>query len=102
MVTCSEKDKNSVDAKREPVLLIEVLSASTQREDTGKKLDAYYTITSLQAYIIIDPMEVWVRLHERVNGKWEMRPLYTELNSKLHIESLGLAITMADLYRFVL
>lgn len=102
MVTCSDRDKHSIDAMHEPALLVEVLSTSTQREDTGKKLDAYLTIASLQAYIIVDPIEVWIRVYERIDGKWGMQPLYTSITSQIYIKSLELSFPLSRIYLYVL
>jgi Uma2 family endonuclease len=58
LVTCSDRDKADNMSKRDPVLLVEVLSPATALQDLGSKLDAYREIPSLQAYLIINPAEV--------------------------------------------
>jgi Uma2 family endonuclease len=71
MVTCSERDKTPGDAKRDPLLLVEALSASSAFVDLMDKVKAYKTIPSLRAYLIVKPDKVWVRAYQRDgDGAW--------------------------------
>lgn len=58
MVTCSERDKQANRIMRDPVILMEVLSQSTENKDLGKKVALYQRIPTLQSYIIVDRMNV--------------------------------------------
>jgi len=103
LVTCSQRDKESKDAKRDAVVLVEVLSPSTAMQDFAAKADSYRKIDTLKAYLIINPAEVWARLYERDGqmGNWLPDRALTNLHESFSIQSLGLLIPMADLYRFV-
>lgn len=103
MATCSERDKSAKEGAMDPVILVEVLSPATAMEDLASKADVYRTIPSLQAYLIVNPTQIWVRVYERGNGgEWLPDVAHTELSSSFTIGSLELTIYLADLYRFVL
>ncbi len=103
VATCSEGDKNAKEGVREPIVLVEVLSPSTAMQDLAVKADSYRKINSLQAYFIVNPGEVWVRLYERDHktNQWLPDRALTDLQFSFSIESLGLILSMADLYQFV-
>jgi Uma2 family endonuclease len=49
----------------DPLIVVEVLSPSTSRHDTGTKLSGYFQIASVQHYLIIDPVRNRVIHHRR-------------------------------------
>ena len=55
MVTCSDADRASPLVKREPVLVVEVLSLSTAAYDRGAKFGHYRRLPSLREFALIDP-----------------------------------------------
>jgi Uma2 family endonuclease len=55
MVTCSATDAANRLIKREPVLVVDVLSPSTAAYDRGEKFAAYRTLPTLAEYVLIDP-----------------------------------------------
>jgi Uma2 family endonuclease len=54
-VTCSPADLATEQIFREPTLVIEVLSPSTQAYDRSKKFALYRRLPSLREYILVDP-----------------------------------------------
>jgi Uma2 family endonuclease len=48
----------------DPVIVVEVLSPSTSRHDTGTKLAGYFRVASVQHYLIVDPVRS-VLIHHR-------------------------------------
>ncbi len=54
VVTCSPRDVQDPLIKREPTLIVEVLSPSTAAYDRGGKFSAYRQLASLQEYVLID------------------------------------------------
>ncbi len=102
MATCSERDLRSESTIQDPVVLVEVLSPGTAMQDFGPKTDAYRKIVSLQAYLIVNPQEVWVRVYERnAGGDWLPDRSYTNRSETFTLTTLNLQISLADLYRFV-
>jgi Uma2 family endonuclease len=102
MVTCSERDKTDPMRKRDPVILVEVLSPGTAMQDLGAKLDAYRRIDSLQAYLIVNPAEVWVRVYHRdAAGHWPSDQVYALLEDTIRLDASGLTLPLREVYRFV-
>ena len=54
LVTCSDADRDSPLVKREPTLLVEVLSPSTAAYDRGDKFAHYRHLESLKELALID------------------------------------------------
>jgi Uma2 family endonuclease len=100
MATCAESILSFEIT--EPVILVEVLSPSTAMTDLAEKADSYRKIKSLQAYLIINPNEIWVRVYERSKqGEWIADVSYQQSNATIHL-AMGLTVSVADLYRFVI
>jgi Uma2 family endonuclease len=97
MVAC--KVNLSDKAVSNPILLVEVLSESTLKRDLGSKLDAYQTIPGLQAYLIVDQAECWVRLYVKEENTWITTPLYTLIEETIEIPALQLQLPVAEIYQ---
>jgi Uma2 family endonuclease len=98
MVTCSQLDKQSPLIMREPIIVVEVLSDSTENKDLKEKADIYLAVESLQAYIIVDQKECWLRVYERgTDGKWLPHVAFTDINETLVLNS-GFQISLQSLY----
>jgi Uma2 family endonuclease len=52
-----------------PVILVEVLSPSNERSDTGEKLAEYFTLASVRHYLIVNPIRRLVIHHERTDSE---------------------------------
>ena len=90
MVTCDENDLRADMLIRSPLLIVEVLSASTAAYDRGNKFAAYRQIASLREYILIDPEAQIVDGFRRAqDGTWtvaEFRPSAPVAFASLEIE----------------
>ena len=60
------------DALVNPVVLVEVLSDSTEGYDRGMKAAHYRRIPSVQAYVLVSQREPLVELYRRRNDRWEL------------------------------
>ena len=89
-----------------PILVVEVLSKSTQKYDrTGKRnaarFDKYKTLESFKEYVMIRQdicyAEVWYR--ERP-GLWH-ETIITNIDGKLPLQSLGVEVSMKRIYKNV-
>ncbi|WP_024329025.1 Uma2 family endonuclease [Thioalkalivibrio sp. ALR17-21] len=65
MVTCDPQDRGREQYKQAPLLVVEVLSPSTEAFDRGAKFAAYRSLASLQEYLMIDPASGAVELYRR-------------------------------------
>lgn len=74
MVTCSATDTDPL-VKREPVLVVEVLSPSTAAFDRGDKFAAYRTLASLREVLLADPATRRCDLYRKGDdGLWVLHP----------------------------
>ncbi|HFC91225.1 MAG TPA: Uma2 family endonuclease [Leucothrix mucor] len=97
MVACSENTGDQY-SRTDPLLIIEVLSPSTERTDLHEKLTNYTSIESLLEYIIVSQSTPYVRLFRRRNN-WEVEAYYAD--DTLTLESIGLKIKVEQIYRRV-
>jgi Uma2 family endonuclease len=51
-----------------PSILVEVLSPSNERSDTGEKLEEYFSLPTVQHYLIVNPERKSVIHHRRMDG----------------------------------
>ncbi len=70
-VTCDARDRAEDTYKRNPLLVVEVLSDSTAGYDRGNKFAVYRKIESLREYVIIDPVSFTEDCFRRdATGHW--------------------------------
>jgi Uma2 family endonuclease len=80
------------------VLIVEVLSDSTERRDREKKLSLYKRIETLREYVIISQKDVLVEQYVRQGDLWP-RSEVTNLEGSIVLASVGLEIPLRRLYR---
>lgn len=95
-VTCEPTDDDS-HVVRHPKLIIEVLSPSTSRNDRGEKLASYKRIPSVEEIMHIE--QDWPEIFiVRRSDRWK-KHLYTQLDSLVHLESIGLSVPVSAFYQ---
>jgi Uma2 family endonuclease len=99
-VTCGEADRADPLVKREPKLIVEVLSKSTAAYDRGDKFANYRQIPTLKEYALIDPdrriADVF-RLGQ--DGLWVLHPLTLQnATDTLNFASVNIALTAAEVF----
>lgn len=80
-----------------PVVLVEVLSPSTEDYDRGEKLSHYKRIASLREVILVAHDERRIELWRRVNERWTS--FTVREGERIALESVGVEIEVADVYR---
>lgn len=97
LVTCSDADRASRLVKREPTLLVEVLSPSTASYDRGQKFALYRQLDSLQEYAVIDIAERNVDVYRKgADGLWVLHPFAR--GEAVVLGSVGLSISSDALF----
>ena len=96
MVTCDPQDTEKY-YKTAPCLIIEVLSPSTEDIDRREKRLNYQSLPSLQEHVLVYQTEMKVEVY-RLNdeGYWLKKLLGKD--DILELSSVGLTLTMADIY----
>src|SRR3954471_15239905 len=85
-------------APRNPLLLLEVTSDSSEEYDTGSKLEAYQTIPTLREVVLVSHRERRITIHRRdPAGAWTMRVAIA--GGRVTVESLGAELTVDAVYR---
>lgn len=77
-----------------PVILVEVLSPSTKKRDHGVKLEDYFTLPSLEHYLIVDPDRARLVHHKRGAGNCVEPHIVT--GPRLHLDPPGLDVDLAE------
>ncbi|HAN75345.1 MAG TPA: hypothetical protein DCQ51_19970 [Planktothrix sp. UBA8407] len=99
LVTCNPQDDHRY-FKTQPNLIIEVLSESTETTDRREKLINYQTLESLKEYVLISQDQIQVEVYRQdIEGNWTVQILGQQDN--LNLESVGLTLTMAQVYEDV-
>jgi len=89
-----DEDANSLI---NPIMVVEVLSPSTEAYDRGAKLAHYRAIPSLRAVLLVPQDTQRLELFaKRDDGQWE---LYERTDGELPIDALGITVNVEDIYR---
>lgn len=84
-----------------PIIVVEVLSKSTQKYDRTGKFDKYKTLESLREYVLIRQdqhyAEVWYR---EKPGYWQ-ETIITDINGEIPLQSVGVTLQMQRVYKNV-
>jgi Uma2 family endonuclease len=100
LVTCSAKDHEADAFIVSPVLIVEVLSTSTEAYDRGEKFPAYRKVPTLREYLLIDPKSRRVEIYRAgTEGQWVL----TEVDpaGTLSLTSVDLTVPVAQLFENV-
>lgn len=96
-VVCDGHDDTQY-VRTDAVLVIEVLSPSTERTDRYERFDAYRTLPSLAEYVLVDQDMARIEVYRR-RTDWLREPHCPD--DRVSLESVGLALTFAEIYRRV-
>ena len=95
-VSCAPYDPRRAHLQ-DPLLLIEILSPSTEHHDRRTKLLAYQRIGSLQEIVLIDRDSAYAERYQRQGAFWVVH--YVDgINQILALASVGIEISMVEPY----
>ena len=81
-----------------PVVVVEVLSPSTEPKDRGEKFIRYQQIETLRSYLLVSQTEPRVELFERgENGHWDYS-MVAGLENGIEVLSLGVTLALSEIY----
>lgn len=95
LVTCTPVSPTARDIP-EPVVLFEVLSDSTEREDRKVKLGEYRSIPSVQRYVMLEQDEMLATVIARAGAGWSLDQVGPA--GVLAIPEIGVELPLAELY----
>lgn len=100
LITCSSDDEQRKYIKKDPSVLMEVLSPSTEPKDRGLKWQHYQLLPSLQQYWLISQDRCRVDVYTRRNEAWEFRTHRAE-HDEVSIPCLNVKVSLRDVYQDV-
>ena len=85
-----------------PLLIVEVLSPSTEAYDRGDKFRKYRSIPSFCEYLVVSQTEPYVEQYFRLEqgDRWQLQT-YDQLNQIITLESLKVELPLQEIYRRV-
>jgi len=87
------------DTITNPILIIEVLSKSTEANDRGEKMLASRTLDSLREYVLVSQDKAVVEQYTKnTDGNW-FHKATIGLNSKVRFESIEVELTLEEIYQ---
>jgi Uma2 family endonuclease len=100
VVACEPElfDDAENDTLLNPVVIIEVLSASTEAYDRGKKFEQYQQIASLMEYILVAQEPYRIEQYVRQNDKEWRYSEYHVAEDVIRISVIGCEIALKDAY----
>lgn len=95
MVSCRPEDRTD-QVVRNPKLVVEILSKSTQHIDRREKAMTYQRVPAIEEYVLIAQNQPRVIVHRRA-GSWQPM-IYTSTDARLELRSIELQISLAQIY----
>ncbi|MGZ8243363.1 Uma2 family endonuclease [Methylomagnum sp.] len=97
MVACGPNTGNQY-IRTNPILIVEVLSGSTRRNDLNEKLANYTRIPTLLEYVVVSQDTPHLRIFRR---RMDWQPEYYYAGDVFVLESVGLGMAVEGVYRRV-
>ncbi|MGN7612717.1 Uma2 family endonuclease [Magnetococcales bacterium HHB-1] len=95
IVKCDHPDDPELYTER-PLLILEIISQSTRRIDTGEKRLAYQTIPSLREYVIIEQHQALITAYRRKGDQWQTD--HYRLGDVIHFYAIDLQLMVETIY----
>ena len=88
----------NLDTLTNPILIVEVLSSSTEGYDKGAKFDNYRSLESLREYVLVsqDAKKV-IRYTKQTDGSWILVDFIGD-KTEIELFSIECRLTMDDIY----
>lgn len=98
VVTCGpvREDVGIVD---EPVVIVEVLSPWSERDDTGRKWQGYCLIPCLRHYLVASQEERFVTVHTRTGPASFEERIYQD--GSIDLPAIGVSLSLDEIYEDV-
>lgn len=98
-VVCGEStfDDDRHTQLTNPTLVVEVTSPSSQSYDKGIKAEYYRTLSSLQAYLVIDQHQIQAQLFQRQSQGWLLRQ-FNLIQQAIPLNFLNYDLPLHDVY----
>ena len=95
VVGCEAGDVDPYVVKQ-PKLIVDVLSNSTERNDRADKFQAHRRLPSLEETVLVAQDAMRVEVYRRETG-WDLE-LFTALDARFELRSVGLSLAVLEVY----
>jgi Uma2 family endonuclease len=92
-----EGNQSGRQAIKDPFLIVEILSPSTERHDQRVKLPAYRQISTVQEIMLIASDGHYAELHRRAGEQW-ITEILRGADARLALTTVDVEVSFADLY----
>jgi Uma2 family endonuclease len=99
VATCETVDPKAYYVT-EPMLIVEVLSDSTERTDRSEKRLAYQRLASIKEYVLVTQSKIGIEVYRRVTDGWELERF--SQGDDLRLESVDMTIPLTEIYQDVM
>lgn len=102
-IVCGEtvfKQVSGLDCLVNPILIVEVLSDSTEFYDRGEKFRQYKTIETFREYLLVSQSEKFITLFQKHNGRFWLQSDYVA-GETLHVNTLDFELNVDEVYQGV-
>jgi len=100
VVVCGEPKflDGHTDTLLNPTLIVEVLSASTEAYDRGRKFEHYRSLASLRQYLLVASERIETELRTRqADGQW-LLSFASKVEDVIDLESVGARLLVPEIY----
>ena len=99
VVVCDKPrfEDNVFDTLLNPILIVEVLSPSTEVYDRGEKFMHYQELASLQEYVLVSQDRIHVEHYHLIETQW-VRKAFDSPEDVLLFNSIGCELPLRDIY----
>jgi Uma2 family endonuclease len=95
LVNCGPRIAPDATAATNPVVVVEVLSPSTQSVDTGEKLADYFRVPSIQHYLVVRSRRKEIIHHRRSGDEVVSSTVYL---GEIRLDPPGIILHVAQVY----
>jgi Uma2 family endonuclease len=99
-IVCGDRQYDELDPHEinNPIVIVEVLSPSTESYDRGKKFELYRQLESLREYVLVSAERPSIeRFAKWDDGTWLMSPL-NSLGDELTLDSVDVSMLLREIY----
>lgn len=99
-IVCDEPDMldDQFDTLKNPSVIFEVVSPSTEHNDRGRKFFFYMQIPEFKEYILIDSTSYYVQAgRKQEDGSWKFEDI-RDINASLKIDAIRHQVALQEIY----
>jgi Uma2 family endonuclease len=102
VITCDKSDFESEKSIKNPSIIVEVLSDSTELYDRSKKWEQYRKIKSLQYYLLVSQNEYSVNMYHRPNESTLFYyQSFSGLDASISFTTMGFELSLKEIYESI-